>query len=159
MEIRGDLKDKVYVSIGENCILNCRIVIEAETGSVIIGSNTFIGTGVMLILINNITIGDYVMIAWGGTILDHNSHSLNYLDRIDDMKRAVNNEAVNWSVVQSKEIMIANYCWIGFNSVILKGVVINEGCVIAATSTVVKTCNEKYSLYGGNPACFIKKIC
>jgi acetyltransferase-like isoleucine patch superfamily enzyme len=47
--------------------------------------------------------------------------------------------------------------WIGFNSIILKGVTIGEGAVIAAGSVVTKDVSP-YTIVGGNPAKFLKKI-
>ena len=52
--------------------------------------------------------------------------------------------------------MIGNDVWIGQNVTIMPGVIIGDGAIIAANSTVVKSV-EPYSIYGGNPAKFIKK--
>ena len=49
-----------------------------------------------------------------------------------------------------KKIMICQ------NVTIMPGVKIGDGAIIAANSTVVKSV-EPYSIYGGNPAKFIKK--
>ena len=46
--------------------------------------------------------------------------------------------------------------WICQNVTIMPGVKIGDGAIIAANSTVVKSV-EPYSIYGGNPAKFIKK--
>ena len=54
-------------------------------------------------------------------------------------------------------IKVENNCWIGARSTILPGVVIHEGCIIAAGSVVVKNC-EPHSLYGGVPAKKIKTL-
>lgn len=54
-------------------------------------------------------------------------------------------------------IRIEDGCWIGANSIVLGGVTIGEGCVIAAGSVVNKDC-EPNSLYGGVPARLIRKL-
>jgi len=46
--------------------------------------------------------------------------------------------------------------WIGQNVTIMPGVKVGDGAIIAANSTVVKNI-EPYTIYGGNPAKFIKK--
>lgn len=56
-----------------------------------------------------------------------------------------------------KGINIGKGVWIGANSVILPGVKIEDGCIIAAGSVVIKDC-EKNGLYGGNPAKRIKDL-
>ena len=52
--------------------------------------------------------------------------------------------------------IIGNDVWIGQGVFIKSGVNIGDGAIIATNSTVVKNV-EPYTIYGGNPAKFIKK--
>lgn len=54
------------------------------------------------------------------------------------------------------DTVIGNDVWIGQNVTVMPGVKIGNGAIIAANSTVVKNI-EPYSIYGGNPAQFIRK--
>ena len=54
------------------------------------------------------------------------------------------------------DIVIGNDVWIGRESIIMPGVKIGDGAIIAACSVVTKDV-EPYSVVGGNPASFIKK--
>ena len=54
-------------------------------------------------------------------------------------------------------VIIGNGCWIGARSVILPGVTIGDGCVIAAGAVVNKDC-EPNGLYAGVPAKRIKEL-
>lgn len=54
------------------------------------------------------------------------------------------------------DTVIGNDVWIGQNVTIMPGVKIGDGAIIAANATVVKNV-EPYTIYGGNPARFIKK--
>src|SRR5699024_5944988 len=54
------------------------------------------------------------------------------------------------------DTVIGNDVWIGQNVTIMPGVTIGNGAIIATNSTVVKDV-EPYTIYGGNPAKFIKK--
>lgn len=54
------------------------------------------------------------------------------------------------------DIVIGNDVWIGRESIIMPGVKIGDGAIIAAYSVVTKDV-EPYSVVGGNPASFIKK--
>lgn len=54
------------------------------------------------------------------------------------------------------DTIIGNDVWIGQNVTVMPGVKIGDGAIIAANSTVVKNI-EPYSIYGGNPAQFIRK--
>ena len=53
------------------------------------------------------------------------------------------------------DIIIGNDVWIGRESVIMPGIKVGDGAIIAAYSVVVKDI-PAYTVYGGNPARFIK---
>lgn len=52
-------------------------------------------------------------------------------------------------------IVIEDDVWIGSRSLIMKGVHIGHGAIIAAGSVVTKDV-PAYEIWGGNPACFLK---
>ncbi len=54
------------------------------------------------------------------------------------------------------DIIVGNDVWIGRNSVILPGVTIGDGAIVAAHSVVARDV-EPYTVVGGNPARFLKK--
>ncbi len=57
----------------------------------------------------------------------------------------------------SKKVIIKSNVWIGSNSTILPGIIINEGAIIAAGSVVTKEV-PKNAIVAGNPAKIIKYI-
>lgn len=56
----------------------------------------------------------------------------------------------------AKSIDIGDYVWIGGGSILLGGVTIGEGAIVAAGSVVVKNVSP-WCIVGGNPAKLIKK--
>ena len=54
------------------------------------------------------------------------------------------------------DIIVGNDVWIGRNSVILPGVTIGDGAIVAAHSVVARDV-EPYTVVDGNPARFLKK--
>jgi len=54
------------------------------------------------------------------------------------------------------DVVIGNDVWIGHSSIILSGINIADGAVLAAGSVVSKNVGP-YEIWGGNPARFIKK--
>ena len=54
------------------------------------------------------------------------------------------------------DIVVGNDVWIGRESIIMPGVRIGDGAIIAAYSVVTRDVTP-YSVVGGNPAKFIKK--
>jgi acetyltransferase-like isoleucine patch superfamily enzyme len=152
------------VRIGDECMLDCTILFEALSGQVIIGNNTYIGNST-IICKSKIQFEDNILVAWGCYFYDHDSHSLNHLDRIEDINKTnidywnglhlIQNK--NWNTVASKPIKICSNAWIGMNVIILKGVTIGEGAIVAAGSVVTKDV-APWTLVGGNPAVFLKTL-
>ena len=155
--------DKLYVSIGDGALVSGHFVVEHENGYISIGKNSFIGGG-MFVSACGIDIGDDVMFSWGCTVIDNDAHSLNWKDRLNDVvewKKGVDEGSIgkfkNWSNVRCAPIVIESNAWIGFNVIILKGVRIGKGAVVAAGSVVTHDV-EAFTMVAGNPAREIKKF-
>ena len=162
IEIRHPEHGHVYLSIGKKCVIDGNYIFEKESGNITIGDRTHIG-GSTFISINGIRIGNDVTIAWDCMFYDHNSHSIYLSERQKDTMQEWNDwkdsgdliRNKNWDVVKTAPIVIEDKVWIGVGCKILKGVTIGEGAVIAAGSVVTKDV-PAWSVYGGNPAAFIK---
>ena len=59
--------------------------------------------------------------------------------------------------MEYKPITIGDDVWIGCNSIILKGVKIGNGSIVAAGSVVTKSV-PPFSLVAGNPAKIVKEL-
>ena len=143
------------LSIGENSIIHADISFEASGGETRIGNRTFLGRS-HLICYRNLAIGDDVIMSWGVTIVDHDSHSLDWTERRNDVLDWGKGRK-NWAVVAHAPVIIADKAWIGFNVSILKGVTIGEGAVIGACSVVTRDI-PPYSVAAGNPARVVRSL-
>lgn len=168
-EFRTDIRENPVLEriyIGNNSVVGCSIVLERKIGNVVIGNNTYIGAST-IICSENITIGSDVLIAWGVTIVDHDSHSLDWNKRINDVHQwregylngnlAGAASQKDWDVVPRAPIKIGDKVWIGFNAIILKGVSVGTGAVIATGAVVTKDV-PPWTVVGGNPARVIKQL-
>lgn len=147
----------INIEIGNDCNLNCTIVLYNENAHINIGNRVFVGPDTQLIALEEIAIEDDVMISWGCTLMDNDSHSVISTERendVIDFNKGL--EFKNWDVVLRKKIRVERKSWIGFNCIILKGVEILEGSVVASGSVVTKTFRS-FSIIGGNPARFIRE--
>lgn len=152
------------ITIGDDCILGCEICFETTGATVSIGNGTFCNSGARLIASTSIEIGSWVTIAWGVTIYDHDSHSLDHLDRVSDQKKQLRDFSSgdfirnkDWTHVRRAPIRIEDHAWIGFDAVILKGVCIGRGAVVGARSVVTHDV-EPFTVVAGNPARLIKRL-
>lgn len=116
-----------------------------KPGAVIdIGDNTRIH-GTCIHAYNSVRIGQNCLIAANCQIIDGNGHELSF----ENVANRVNTHS------DGKPIMIEDCVWIGANSIVLPGVRIGRGSVIAAGSVVVKDIPPMV-IAGGNPAKIIK---
>ena len=156
-------EDRCYVRIGERGLLNAQIIFESKEGAIEIGDRVYIG-GCNIICRTKVTIGNDVTMAWGITIYDHNSHSLDWRQRAKVNKHFYETygssrcyEENDWTGVASAPIVIEDKAWIGFDVLLLKGVRVGEGAVIGARSVVTRDV-EPYTVVAGSPAVFVKRI-
>lgn len=164
LRLEDPVDGRKYLTIGNDCIVSGSFIFESKNGHVNIGNHSFIG-GSTFISRSNISVGNNVTIAWGCTIYDHNSHSLDYLERrrdIDDELWSLRNGQStyinkNWDSVKSSPITICDDVWIGMNCIILKGVTIGEGAVVGAGSVVTKDV-PAWTVVAGNPAKVVKTL-
>jgi carbonic anhydrase/acetyltransferase-like protein (isoleucine patch superfamily) len=111
----------------------------------IIGSNTTINYEVGISVECRVEIGSNCIIAGETKIFDNNSHALHFSN-----KRKMTKDDI-------APIKIEDNVWIGMRSLILKGVTIGYGAVVAAGSVVTKDV-APLTLVGGNPARHLKTI-
>lgn len=143
------------VYIGSNVILGYNLAIHfygfhimiqpRNINSIIrIGDNAIFSNDIAIIANKEINIGDNCLLGDRVTILDSDFHEVNPDTRYR-------------SIGCVKPVNIGNNVWIGSGVTILKGVTIGDNSVIAANSVVSKDV-AKDSVFGGNPAVYIKSV-
>jgi acetyltransferase-like isoleucine patch superfamily enzyme len=165
LDVRIPVENKIFLEIGENCMIGGSYIFDTATGYVKIGNRVYIGGG-YFISVAGIEIEDDVFISWGGYVYDTDSHSLDFRNRIKDMDNHLIdwrngqknlNISKDWSYVNSKPIKICQYAWIGMEVKILKGVTIGKGAIIGAGSVVTKDV-DPWTIVAGNPAKVVKEL-
>jgi acetyltransferase-like isoleucine patch superfamily enzyme len=147
---------KPNITMGDNCCVRGTIMIYKASSRVVLGNNIYIGPDTFIECTDEIKIGDHVLISMNCHIIDTNSHSLDSADRLDDIvewQKGLSHK--DWTKVQCAPVHIKAKSWVGLRSIILKGVTLEEGAVVAAGSVVTKNV-AAYTIVGGNPATFIK---
>jgi len=143
------------LSIGKNSIVQANIRFEDRGGEIRIGDRTYIGKS-DLVCYRNIVVGDDVVMSWGITITDHDSHSLDWERRKNDVLDWGKGRK-DWTHVAHAPVVIRDKAWIGFNVSILKGVTIGEGAVVGACSVVTRDV-PPYAVAVGNPARVVRTL-
>lgn len=121
-----------------------KIMVDRKSALIEIGDNTRIN-GSCIHAFQKITIGRNCLIAANCQIFDSNGHDLSF----PDVTNRINSRG------GAREIIIEDNVWIGANCIILPGVRIGYGSVIAAGSVVIKEI-PPMCVAGGNPAEVVK---
>jgi acetyltransferase-like isoleucine patch superfamily enzyme len=136
------------VTIGNDCVILNGVILGVgygfdESNTIEIGSRTFIGHGVEFNCTHSIRVGNDVLIATGTKIVD-----VGHCFKPESLIRQ--------QPLKSLPIVIEDDVWIASNCVIVAGVTIGKGSVIAAGSVVTKLVPPN-EVWGGVPAKLIRK--
>lgn len=139
------------LNLGNNITIQSSELATEINGYIEIGDYCNI-MGTTIIAHEKISIGSYVYIGFGTTIVDTDFHPL------DPGKRMTDTIAISPAGNKSQRpefssspVVIEDDVWIGFNVTILKGVTIGKGAVIQPGSVVTKNVSAG-SVVSGNPA-------
>ncbi len=119
-----------------------------------IGYKSSLHRGLEVYCISGIAIGDectinkYVDLDGRGSIKIGNRVSISAYTKILSASHDPVSDKFEY---QMKPVMIGNYVWIGTGALVLPGITLGEGCVVASGSVVTRSVNP-FDIVAGNPA-------
>lgn len=131
-----------HAGLGVRFLNNCNLVI---------GDSVYIGRDSQIEC--DAIIGSYVMFANRVSLIGRYDHNYQQIGIPIRFASHIRDSDYNWKGLSLK-VEIGDDVWVGYGTIILSGVKIGDGSIIAAGSVVTKEV-EPYSIYGGVPA---KKI-
>ena len=131
------------VTIGENCRFNKYENITLGNYVSIGHNNFFMCTRAKIKIGNHVMFGPNVFMTTGGHRIDVQGR---YMDEIKDCEKLPEND---------RDIIIEDDVWIGACAIVLKGVTIHTGAVVAAGAIITKDV-PKNAVVAGVPARIIK---
>ena len=118
--------------LGENVKIAAGVKIGVgEKASLKIGRESSINVNSQIICMNNISIGEGVIISWDNLIMDSDFHQIQEQTTLKDV---------------SKPIFIGDKVWIGCRTMVLKGVNIPNECILVAGGVITGKYTEKNCL-------------
>jgi acetyltransferase-like isoleucine patch superfamily enzyme len=135
------------VRIGKRCTLESDIFFKFDGiykpgAHIVIGDDSFVGRGCEFNISKHIDVGRHCLIASGVKFIDH--------DHGTDLSRLMRVQPCTASAIR-----IEDDVWIGANAVILQGVHLGIGAIVAA-GAVVRNDVAPYDIVGGVPARSLK---
>jgi len=113
------------------------------SGRLRLGKNFKITAESSLVATKEIVIGDDVLFSWDVLVLDTDFHPV-----LDAAGKRLNPDI---------PVIIGDRVWVGCRALLLKGVSLADGVVIAAGSVVSRPVDTGNSVAGGNPAAVLKE--
>lgn len=145
--VLGNVKLKNNVLIQENVLIQSTSLVEIGRYTVVNGPNTDLYAS-----INNIQIGAFCSIARGVAFQEFTHYSDRLTTHLINKHIFKNGKS---DIYSKGDIIVGNDVWIGAHSVVLSGVTIGNGAIIASNSVVNKDV-PPYAVVAGSPAKIIK---
>ncbi|MEI8203320.1 MAG: acyltransferase [Bacteroidota bacterium] len=151
-------RDKSKIILGKKVLVDGELHVFNYGGKIEIGEYSYIGTGTRVWSGELVSIGKNVLISHNVGISDTTAHEIDYIERAERYKDLlVNGHPKDKASIRTAPIIIEDNVWINFNSIIMKGVTIGKGAIIAAGSIVTKDV-PPFTLVAGNPAKVVKYL-
>lgn len=149
------------IVIGSNSCLNCGLYCfsgrNGGGGKIRIGENAYIGMSYIMSS-DSIVIGKNVIISDEVIIMDNNNHPTSMKER---RRMSESHDFFGplwkWDKAASSPVTIEDNVWIGKRAIILKGVRIGAGAIVAIGAVVTKDVRPG-TVVGGNPARELKEL-
>jgi acetyltransferase-like isoleucine patch superfamily enzyme len=133
------------VSVGKRTVIECTGNLKHLGKGITVGNNVGLGMDSYYGCAGGIVIGDDTIV---GNYVSFHAENHNYKDP---------SVPIRLQGVNHQGIVIGRNCWIGAKATILDGVVLEDGCIIAANCLLPRGHYKGNSIYGGNPGRFIKE--
>ena len=129
----------------------------AHGGEIKIGEWCYVGEGTRIWSAASIVIGNRVLISHNANILDSLTHPLGAAARHQQIREIFTRGHPREISLDESPVRIGDDAWIGAGAMVLRGVTVGEGGVVAAGAVVTKDV-PAFSIVAGNPAVLIREI-
>src|SRR5690606_30839742 len=124
----------------DGCTLSSSVRIEVgPEGKLEVGKGTFLNEGARIACRRAVTLGSNCQVGWDAIITDSDQHT-----------RAGLGDA-------TAPVVLGDFVWVGARAIILKGVTVGDGAVIAAGSVVTQNVPAN-TLVAGQPARVVRQL-
>jgi acetyltransferase-like isoleucine patch superfamily enzyme len=155
--IRNALGDSNQIVIGGHSHIRGELMIFGHGGRISIGEWCYVGVGTRIWSAASIEIGNRVLISHSVNIFDNLTHPLKATERHAQARQIFTSGHPREISLDEKPIKIGDDAWIGACAMVLRGVSVGEGGVVAAGAVVTKDV-PPYSVVAGNPAVVVREL-
>lgn len=139
LEIDGTIEFRGNAYIGSGTQLS------VAKDAVLTAGNSFqVSSSGHIVCVGNMNIGERFLMGWDSLLIDTDFHPL------VNVNTGISNNP-------QKDVVIGNNVWMAARSVVLKGGIIADGCVVGANSVVSGSFDKPNCVIAGNPAKVVKE--
>jgi acetyltransferase-like isoleucine patch superfamily enzyme len=155
-QIYNHSRDADRIRLGEHVILDGTLEVYEE-GQLTVGSHTFIGRS-RIYAARSVDIGRWVYISDNCAVMDSDLHPAKA-----SLRRAIAEAGAEgcfpdvYTDVKSAPVSLGDHAWLGFGCIVLKGVHIGEGAIVAAGSVVTRDV-PPWTVVAGRPAAVVREL-
>lgn len=151
------LRDPDRIVVGRDCIIQGQLLVFGHGGRISMGDWCFMGPNSRIWSGLRVEIGDRVLISHDVNIFDNDTHPMDAQARHEQFVAIKTLGHPKLIDLRDQPVVIEDDAWIGARAIVLKGVTIGRGAVVAAGSVVTADVPAG-AVVGGNPARIIRHI-
>lgn len=145
------------ITLGKNTVIRGDLVTFGHGGSIEIGDWCFVGEGARVWSSASIRIGNRVMIAHNVNVFDNLTHPLDPSIRHDHFRQIIGLGHPRAIDLGESPVRIDDDAWVAAGAMVLRGVHVGEGAIVAAGAVVTHDV-PPYTIVAGNPATIVRNI-
>ncbi|RMG92573.1 MAG: acyltransferase [Zetaproteobacteria bacterium] len=155
--IRNARGESRYIKVGSHCRVLGELLTFAHGGQIEIGDWCYIGEGTRIWSARHVRIGSRTLIAHQVNVFDSLTHPLSARRRHEHFRHIIEHGHPEDIDLDEQPVTIDEDAWIGAAAIILRGVHIGRGAIIAAGSVVTRSV-PAWTMVAGNPAKPIRSL-
>jgi acetyltransferase-like isoleucine patch superfamily enzyme len=155
--IRNARGDSSRIVIGPNSHVLGDLSTFAHGGEIRIGEWCYIGEASRIWSAASISLGDRVLVSHSVNIFDSLTHPIQAAARHAQVKQIFEHGHPQTLSLDENPVRIGNDAWIGAGAMILRGVTVGEGGIVAAGAVVTRDV-PSYCIVAGNPAVVVREL-
>ena len=145
------------IGIGSHSIVEGELQVFAHGGQIAIGSWCYIGAGSRLWSGAGISVGNRVLISHNVNIFDNRTHPISPVARHQHFKAIVVSGHPKKIDLGGIPVVIEDDAWIAAGAMVLRGIRVGEGAIVAAGAIVTHDV-PPFSIVAGNPARLVREL-
>jgi acetyltransferase-like isoleucine patch superfamily enzyme len=155
--IRNAFGDSDRIVIGSHSHVRGELLVLGHGGRISIGKWCYVGVDTRIWSGVSIEIGNRVLISHSVNIFDNLSHPIRASERHEQARQIFTAGHPRNISLDDRPIKICDDAWIGACAMVMRGVTVGPGGIVAAGAVVTKDV-PAYSIVAGNPAVVIREL-